>query len=160
MNTREQLNQYLHGLEQRLKWLAVSKGAAIFAGVALGVTLAMVLLTNALAFSSGSLTIARIILFIALAVSVGFAIVLPLMRLNQRRAAGRAERSDARPARDRYAKNRRADTVRACRATQIDFCFRYLSRSRNRCARVADLRGPGLPGLRRIAAVGRIAQGR
>jgi hypothetical protein len=91
MNTREQLNQYLRGLEQRLKWLAVSKGAAIFAGVALGVTLALVLLTNALAFSSTSLTIARFILFIALAVAVGFAIVLPLMRLNQRRAARRAE---------------------------------------------------------------------
>src|SRR5579883_3183433 len=93
MNTREQLNQYLRGLEQRLKWLAVSKGAAIFAGVALGVTLAMVLLTNALAFSSTSLTIARLILFIALAIAVGFAIVLPLMRLNQRRAAARAEKT-------------------------------------------------------------------
>src|SRR5579872_3582665 len=93
MNTREQLNQYLHGLETRLKWLAVSKGAAIFAGIALGVTLALVLVTNALAFSSTSLTVARVILFLALAISVGFAIVLPLMRLNQRRAARRAERA-------------------------------------------------------------------
>jgi hypothetical protein len=93
MNTREQLNQYLRGLETRLKWLAVSKGAAIFAGVALGVTLALVLVTNALAFSSGSLTVARVILFIALAISVGFALVLPLMRLNQRRTAKRAERT-------------------------------------------------------------------
>src|SRR5947208_2500578 len=91
MNTREQLNQYLRGLETRLKWLAVSKGAAIFAGVALGVTLALVLMTNALAFSSTSMTVARVILFIALAISIGFAIVLPLMRLNQRRTAGRAE---------------------------------------------------------------------
>jgi hypothetical protein len=91
MNTREQLNQYLLGLETRLKWLAVSKGAAIFAGVALGVTLALVLMTNALAFSSTSLTVARVILFIALAISIGFAIVLPLMRLNQRRTAHRAE---------------------------------------------------------------------
>ena len=52
MNTREQLNQYLRGLETRLRWLTVSKGAAIGAGVALVVTLAMVLITNALAFSS------------------------------------------------------------------------------------------------------------
>ena len=91
MNTREQLNQYLRGLESRLRWLAVSKGAAIAAGVALGVTLAMVLMTNALAFSSASLTLARFILFLALAVALGFALVLPLMRLNQRRAARRAE---------------------------------------------------------------------
>ncbi len=91
MNTRDQLNQYLRGLETRLRWMAVSKGAAIAAGVALGVTLAMVLMTNALAFSSTSLTVARVILFLALAVAVGFALVLPLMRLNQRKAAGRAE---------------------------------------------------------------------
>ena len=29
MNTRDQLNQYLRGLETRLRWLTVSKGAAI-----------------------------------------------------------------------------------------------------------------------------------
>src|SRR5271168_2615543 len=91
MNTREQLNQYLRGLEKRLRWMVVSKGAAIAAGVALGVTLAMVLVTNALAFSSTSLTVARVILFLALAVAIGFGLVLPLMRLNHRRTARRAE---------------------------------------------------------------------
>src|SRR5580693_2507597 len=91
MNTREQLNQYLRGLETRLRWLTVSKGAAIGAGVALGVTVAMVLITNALAFSSTSLVVARFILFIALATAVALALVLPLMRLNRTRAAGRAE---------------------------------------------------------------------
>src|SRR5258706_7276982 len=90
MNTREQLNQYLRGLETRLRWLTVSKGAAMAAGVALGVTVALVLLTNALAFSSGSLTFARVVLFLALAVVIGFALVLPLMRLNRGRAAHRA----------------------------------------------------------------------
>src|SRR5271168_2869962 len=91
MNTREQLNQYLRGLEKRLRWMVVSKGAAIAAGVALGVTLALVLVTNALAFSSTSLTVARVVLFLALAVAIGFALVLPLMRLNHRRTARRAE---------------------------------------------------------------------
>ena len=43
MNTREQLNQYLRGLETRLRWMAVSKGVAIAAGVALGATSRMVL---------------------------------------------------------------------------------------------------------------------
>ena len=91
MNTREQLNHYLQGLEKRLRWLVVTKGVAIAAGVALGATLALVLITNALAFSSSSMAVARVILFLALAVSVGYALVIPLTRLNRRRAATRAE---------------------------------------------------------------------
>ena len=93
MNTREQLNQYLRGLEKRMRWMAVSKGAAVAAGVALGATLALVLITNALAFSSTSMTVARVVLFIALAAALGFALVIPLLRLNRRKAAGRAETS-------------------------------------------------------------------
>jgi hypothetical protein len=93
MNTRDQLNQYLQGLEKRMRWLAVSKGAAVAAGVALGATLALVLITNALAFSSSSMTVARVVLFVALAAAVGFALVIPLMHLNRRKAAGRAETS-------------------------------------------------------------------
>ena len=91
MNTRDQLNHYLRGLETRLRWLTVSKGVAIALGVALAATLAMVWFTNALAFSSSSITIARVVLFLALAAALGFALVLPLLRLNQKRAADRAE---------------------------------------------------------------------
>ncbi len=71
--------------------MTVSKGVAIAAGVALGATIALVLITNALAFSATSMTLARVILFLALALAVGLALVLPLLRLNERRAAGRAE---------------------------------------------------------------------
>jgi hypothetical protein len=91
MNTRDQLNHYLRGLETRLRWLTVSKGVAIALGVALGATLAMVWFTNALAFSSNSITVARVVLFLALAGALGFALVLPLMRLNQRKTVTRAE---------------------------------------------------------------------
>ncbi|MCU1338527.1 MAG: hypothetical protein JWO19_4108 [Bryobacterales bacterium] len=91
MNTREQLNHYLRGLESRLRLQAVTKGAAVTLGVALGATVALVLITNAFAFSSTSLVIARITLFLALAFALGLALVMPLIRLNQRRAAGRAE---------------------------------------------------------------------
>lgn len=91
MNTRDQLNQYLRTLEKRLRWMAVSKGVAIAAGVALGATIALVLITNAFAFSATSLTLARIVLFLALAVSLGVALVIPLLALNTRRTAGRAE---------------------------------------------------------------------
>src|SRR5580698_6138190 len=91
MNTRDQLNHYLRGLETRLRWLTVSKGVAIALGVALGATLAMVWFTNALAFSNNSITIARVVLFLALAAALGFALVLPLMRLNERKTVNRAE---------------------------------------------------------------------
>ena len=93
MNTRDQLNQYLQGLERRLRWLTWSKGAAIAAGVALGATIALVLITNALAFSATSMTVARMVLFLSLAAAVGFALVIPLLHLNRRKAAGRAETS-------------------------------------------------------------------
>ena len=91
MNTRDQLNHYLRGLETRLRWLTLSKGIAIALGVALGATLAMVWFTNALAFSDASITIARVVLFLALAAALGFALVLPLMRLNQHKTVKRAE---------------------------------------------------------------------
>ncbi|HVO97069.1 MAG TPA: hypothetical protein VMT15_03340 [Bryobacteraceae bacterium] len=91
MNTRDQLNHYLRGLETRLRWLTVTKGIAIALGVALAATLAMVWFTNALAFSNTSITIARVVLFLALAAALGFALVLPLLRLNVRNAADKAE---------------------------------------------------------------------
>src|SRR5581483_655052 len=91
MNTREQLNTYLRGIEARLRLQAVSKGFAVALGVALGATLALVLITNAFAFSSTSMVIARITLFLSLAFSVGLGLIMPLIRLNQRRAAGQAE---------------------------------------------------------------------
>jgi len=91
MNTREQLNQYLRGLESRLRMQVVSKGIAVALGVALGATVALVLITNALAFSTTSLVVARITLFLSLAFALGLALVMPLIKLNQRRAAGRAE---------------------------------------------------------------------
>src|SRR5258708_35213687 len=90
MNTRDQLNGYLQGLEKRLRWMALSKGFAIASGVALGATIALVLITNALAFSSNSMTMARLVLFLALTAAIGFALVIPLFRLNRRLAAGRA----------------------------------------------------------------------
>ena len=91
MSTRDQLNQYLRGLEQRLRFLVVSRGVAIALGVALGATLALVLITNAFAFSATSMVWARVTLFVALAVALGFALVIPLLQLNRRRAATRAE---------------------------------------------------------------------
>ena len=93
MNTRDQLNHYLRDLEKRLRWLTVSKGAAILCGVALGATIALVVIANYFAFSSSSLTFARSALFLSLAAAIGFALVLPLLALNRRGTAGKAENS-------------------------------------------------------------------
>lgn len=91
MSTRDQLNQYLRGLEKRLRFLVVSRGVAIALGVALGATLALVLITNAFAFSPAAMTWARVTLVIALAIALGFALIIPLVQLNRRRAATKAE---------------------------------------------------------------------
>ncbi len=93
MNTREQLNTYLRALEKRLRWMAISKGAAVVAGVALGATLALVLIVNGYAFSETSMVWARVALFLALGLALGYALVIPLTRLNSKRAATRAERA-------------------------------------------------------------------
>ena len=52
----------------------------------------LVLYTNAYSFSDGSLLTARILLVICLALAVGFGLLLPILSLNRRRAAKRAER--------------------------------------------------------------------
>src|SRR5882724_9560691 len=93
MNSRERVNHYLTLLESRLRWQVILKGAAIALGVALGATVALVILTNALAFSSTSVIFARVALFISLATALGMALVLPLLALNRRRTAGRAEQA-------------------------------------------------------------------
>ncbi len=91
MNTREQLNRYLGVLEARLRWMTISKGIAAAVGVALGATVALVLITNAFAFSETSLLWARIALFLTLGAALAYALILPLLHLNQKRAATRAE---------------------------------------------------------------------
>ena len=91
MNPLEQVNNYLHSLERRLRWGACHQGAAITALAALVATVLLVLYTNAYAFSDISLRIARVLLCHQLALAIGFGLLLPLLSLNRRRAARRAE---------------------------------------------------------------------
>ena len=81
----------MRALETRLRWLAISKGVAVAAGVALGATLALVLITNALAFSDASMLWARIVLFLALGLALGYALVIPLMTPEPQARGDRAE---------------------------------------------------------------------
>ncbi|MBV8817063.1 MAG: hypothetical protein JO022_01830, partial [Acidobacteriaceae bacterium] len=91
MNAIDQLNAYLQRIESRLRLAAFLRGAAIVAVSALFTTIVLVLITNALAFTPGSLLWARTLLFLALAVALGMGLVLPLLRVTRRRAVRLAE---------------------------------------------------------------------
>src|SRR5215469_12609200 len=91
MSKRDQLDSYLKQLQKRFRLDALLRGAAILTSVALVATVILVLVTNALAFSKGSLAGARIVLFLAVAVALGLGLTLPLLAIDHRRAAKRAE---------------------------------------------------------------------
>jgi len=91
MSKWDQLDSYLKQLERRVRLGALLRGAALVTAVALTITLLLVFITNAFAFSQGSLAGARVTLFFALALVAGFGLALPLHALNRRRVAGKAE---------------------------------------------------------------------
>src|SRR6202140_400050 len=91
MSLREQLHAYIAELEKRLRWNTLLRGAAIFTGSALVATLVLVTISNALAFSHGSVPVARFVLILTLAVAAAAGLALPLRRLTRRRAVGTAE---------------------------------------------------------------------
>jgi hypothetical protein len=92
MNALDQLNAYLRRLESRLRLLVFSKGASLATVSALAVTVFLVWIINRYAFSPASLLWARILLFLSVATAIAFGLVIPLLGLNRRKAARRAER--------------------------------------------------------------------
>jgi hypothetical protein len=92
MNPLTGLTDYLRRVERRLRVAAFTRGAAITAAAALVFTVGAVLLANAFAFSDPSVTTARVLLFIGLALAFGAGLVVPLLRLNRRNAARETER--------------------------------------------------------------------
>ena len=97
MSKRDQLDSYLKQVEKRLRLDTLLRGAAILTSVALIATTILVLVTNALAFSEGSVSGARAVLFCALAAALALGLALPLYALNPV-ANGSKDRSDAFPA--------------------------------------------------------------
>ena len=91
MSTREQLNSYIGQLERRLRLSLMLRGAAILTGASLVTTVVLVLIINSFAFSAGSVTSARAILFFAIVLVVSFFLAIPLSRLNRRAVVGKAE---------------------------------------------------------------------
>src|SRR2546423_10560059 len=91
MNPLDRLSEYLRAVEKRLRLLTWTRGAAIAAGAALVSTIVLGLIANSFAFSPSSLLASRTALFIALALALGAGLLVPLLRLNARRAAREAE---------------------------------------------------------------------
>ena len=92
MNPLDRLSEYLGIIERRVRWLTLSRGAAATAAAALVLTLVAVLAANYFAFSNSSVLGARVFLFLGLAFALAAALIVPVIRLNRRRAARTAER--------------------------------------------------------------------
>ena len=91
MNPLDRLSEYLGVIESRLRWLALTRGAAVTAAAALALTVVAVLAANYFAFSNPSVLGARVFLFLGLAFALAAALIVPVIRLNRRRAARTAE---------------------------------------------------------------------
>jgi hypothetical protein len=91
MSRRDELNSYIARLQRRLRLGAWLRGAAIFSGTALVVTVALVLLLNHFAFPSHGVAGAHLVLFAALAAAAAFGLALPLIRLTRTLVVRRAE---------------------------------------------------------------------
>jgi archaellum component FlaC len=91
VNPRDQLASYVKKLRARLRLGAVLRGAALVISAALTATVVLVLISNALAFSDGSVRWSRLALFLVLAGAAGFGLAAPLLALSNTQAVRRAE---------------------------------------------------------------------
>src|SRR6266702_4127514 len=91
MKPLDGLSAYLVAVEKRLRLLALTRGIAVTAGMALVLTVVAVLVINQFAFSNPSVIGARVVLFLGIALAIGAALIIPVIRLNRRHAAKQAE---------------------------------------------------------------------
>jgi len=91
MNPLVQLDSYLRRLERNLRLLSITRGAAILCTAALLVTVLLVLAANQFSFSAPSVFWSRVLLFFVVAAALCAGLIVPLLRLNRKRAAHRAE---------------------------------------------------------------------
>ncbi len=91
MSNQHELNSYIANLHQRLRLHAWLRGAAIFTGTALAVTIVLVLILNQFAFPDRGIVVARFSIFVALGIAATLGIALPLMKLTHARSVHAAE---------------------------------------------------------------------
>ena len=87
MNPLEGLAQYLDRLERRLRLFAWTRGAAAVVGAALILTILIVGALMWSAFTPSGLILGRFVLFLGVGGAIAAMLVVPLMRMNRRRAA-------------------------------------------------------------------------
>jgi hypothetical protein len=87
MNPLEGLAQYLDRLERRLRLFAWTRGTAAVIGAALILTLVIVAALMWSAFTPSGLILGRFVLFLGVGGAIAAMLVVPLMRMNRRRAA-------------------------------------------------------------------------
>src|SRR5260370_36371823 len=102
MKPLDRLSEYLGAIERRLRLIALTRGIAVTAGMALALTIVAVLVINQFAFSNGSVIGARVFLFLGLAFAIAAALIIPVIRLNRRNAARRAEARGVTPVETDY----------------------------------------------------------
>ena len=181
MKPLDRLSEYLGAIERRLRLIALTRGIAVTAGMALALTIVAVLVINQFAFSNGSVIGARVFLFLGLAFAIGAALIIPVIRLNRRNAARRAEaqypefeerlltfteRIESNPG-DPFLSLLADDTLRVAQQAEpqergqerVDLQLLF---GRGGCRTGTDLARvhAGLHGLRHVAVVGGAAQGR
>src|SRR5580698_5353323 len=91
MNPLEGLAHYLDRLEHRLRMFAWTRGAAAVFGAALILTVAIVASLTLSAFSPVGLIVGRFVLFLGIGAAIAVGLVVPLLRMNRRRAAQEVE---------------------------------------------------------------------
>jgi hypothetical protein len=91
MTAIAQLDDYLRRVESRLRLFAASRGAAVTAGAALGLTLLLVWIGNQYRFAQDVVLPLRLLLLAAIAAAFAFALAVPLSRLNRKRVTRLAE---------------------------------------------------------------------
>ena len=92
MSPLEGLQNYLDRLEKRLKFMTWTRGAAAIAGSALALTLLIVGILTWANFTPSTLLAGRFALFVGIGAAAALALIVPLTRLNRRRAAQEVER--------------------------------------------------------------------
>lgn len=91
MSNRSDLNLYIARLQQRLRLGAWLRGAAIFTGTALSLTVVLVFILSRFAFPAHGVTAARLAVFLGLAAAAAFGAALPLIHLTCQEAVRNAE---------------------------------------------------------------------
>jgi hypothetical protein len=120
MSNQSALHSYIAQLQQRLRLGAWLRGAAIFIGTALAVTIALVLVLNRFAFPAHGVLAARLAILVALAAATIFGVALPLIQVTREWAVKNAEAANP-------ALQQRLTTFQECASKREDLFLELLA---------------------------------